>query len=116
MGRVLLATLAPDDARARLHGADRRKLTPHTLTDVEALLAEISRVRAQGYSIIDQELELGLLSIAVPVYGADGHVVAAINCGSHVSRFKTEDLASRVLPRLIEAQNKLRSVLVSAGH
>ncbi len=100
MGRVLVANLA-DAARARLLA--RVKLvrhTPHTIVDKTRLRAELGRIRAQGYAIVDQEMELGLRSMAVPVHGADGLVVTAINIGAHVGRADRATLEREFLPVL----------------
>ena len=78
MGRVLLAALPPSDLKAYLAAADIKPLTPRALGTVPELLAVLETVRAQGWCVLDQELELGLMSVAAPVY--DGSkVVAAVN-------------------------------------
>ena len=78
MGRVLLAALPPADLKAYLAAADIKPLTPRALGTVPELLAVLETVRAQGWCVLDQELELGLMSVAAPVY--DGSkVVAAVN-------------------------------------
>jgi IclR family pca regulon transcriptional regulator len=79
MGRVLLAGLDPDEAAARLDRSDLKPLTPRTITDRTALLRELDGVRDQGYCLLNQELEAGLKSTAVPVRDETGAVVAAIN-------------------------------------
>lgn len=115
MGRVLLAALPPSVARARLLASDRRKLTPRTVTQLDALMAELTKVRKQGFATIDQELEQGLVSIAAPVYDASDRVVAAINCGTHTTRLSIRELKERALPLLRSAQLELRGILTSAG-
>lgn len=115
MGRVLLAALPPEPARQRLQALARRKITPRTITGVEALMRELAQVRAQGFATIDQELEAGLISIAVPVFDASGQVVAAINCGTHASRLCIDDLRGKVLSGLLTAQSELRAVLMRSG-
>ncbi|WP_211877367.1 IclR family transcriptional regulator domain-containing protein [Pseudarthrobacter albicanus] len=78
MGRVLLAALPPAQLQDYLAAAEIRPLTPRALGTGEALLAELDTVRAQGWCLLNQELELGLMSVAAPVH--DGpKVVAAIN-------------------------------------
>lgn len=78
MGRVLLAGLPPAELRAYLDEAEIEPLTPRGLGTAEELLAVLDTVRAQGWCLLDQELELGLMSVAAPVY--DGpRVVAAVN-------------------------------------
>ncbi|MET1022213.1 MAG: IclR family transcriptional regulator C-terminal domain-containing protein [Arthrobacter sp.] len=78
MGRVLLAALAPDQLEDYLAGTEIRPLTPGAIGTRKGLLAELSTVRAQGWCLLNQELELGLMSVAAPV--RDGNkTVAAIN-------------------------------------
>lgn len=108
MGRVLLAAL-PEDARAAwLCGAPFSARTPFTHTSAADLGAEIAAVAAQGYALVDQELELGLRSIAVPVRDPEGRVVAALNVGSAASRAEPSDLVRSVLPPLQAAAEALR--------
>ncbi len=115
MGRVLLGALPLAAARTRLQSAGRPKITPQTITGLEALMAELARVREQGYAIIDQELEAGLISIAVPVTDAGGQVVSAINCGTQTSRLTVTALKRVVLPKLLAVQAELRAVLMASG-
>lgn len=78
MGRVLLAYLPPAALQDYLAAADIKALTPRAIGTVPDLLAELQKVRAQGWCVLDQELELGLMSVAAPVH--DGpKVVAAVN-------------------------------------
>lgn len=102
MGRVLLAGL-PDDERARRVGAaSLNPLTDRTVTDPDALLTELDRVREQGWAMVDGELEVGLRSIAVPVHGRDHTVVAAVNVSTSVTQIAQERVTSEFLPRLRE--------------
>jgi len=78
-------------------------LTPYTLTDPMQLKAELAQVRAQGYAPVDQELELGLRSIAVPVKNARGRVLAAMNVGVQAGRVSKEEMLERFLPVLQRA-------------
>lgn len=75
MGRVLLASLPLAEAQALIAAADLSPRTVHSLHDPEEIMTEIARVRTSGYAVIDQEVELGLTSVAVPVYDARGRVV-----------------------------------------
>ncbi|MEZ2391505.1 IclR family transcriptional regulator C-terminal domain-containing protein [bacterium RCC_150] len=79
MGRVLLADLPPQKLEEYLSSVELKALTPQTLTSRPGLLAELDRVRKQGWCVLDQELELGLMSVAAPVRNAAGKVVAAVN-------------------------------------
>ncbi|WP_378143997.1 IclR family transcriptional regulator C-terminal domain-containing protein [Cnuibacter sp. UC19_7] len=99
MGRVLLADLPESDLEERLRAAPRERFTSATLTDVDDLVAEIARVRERGWSIVDGELEEGLRSMAVPVRGRDGAVVAALNVSTSVGRHTLETIERDFVPR-----------------
>ncbi|RFB84764.1 IclR family transcriptional regulator [Rhizobium leguminosarum bv. trifolii] len=111
MGRVLLAALGESEARAILVRSELKQNTPSTKTDPEELIAEFRRVRAEGYAIIDQELEIGLCSIAVPVANDRGETVAAINIGAPAALVPAAEMKARYLPLLKEAQANLRPLL-----
>ena len=78
MGRVLLAGLPPEQLKEYLAAAEIKPLTPRAIGTVKDLLAVLDKVRAQGWCLLDQELELGLMSVAAPVYHGT-KVVAAVN-------------------------------------
>lgn len=111
LGRVLLAALPDDQAKDVLEASNRAQLTNATLTTVKALMAELKKVRAQGYSYIDQELESNSRSIAVPVRNFSGETVAAITVGLHVSRSSPERVQDEILPAMLETQAQLAEVL-----
>lgn len=111
MGRVMLAALPEAAARTTLGPDPLPARTPHTETRPEAIMAELARVRDQGFALIDQEIELGLCSIAVPVNDSRGRVVAALNLGTAAGPWPVGDLARRFLPRLRQAQAELRTLL-----
>jgi IclR family pca regulon transcriptional regulator len=79
MGRVLLAALPPAGLKDYLATAEMKPLTPRALDSVPDLLTELDTVRSQGWCLVDQELELGLMSVAAPVYDGPTKVVAAVN-------------------------------------
>ncbi|EXL09331.1 IclR family transcriptional regulator domain-containing protein [Aquamicrobium defluvii] len=111
MGRVLLAALPGDEARVLLSSAPLPARTPHTLTAPEAILAELDRVREQGYALIDQEVEIGLRSIAVPLFNARGLVAAAVNVGVPAMQVGVEELVPLYFEALRGLQSNLRAVL-----
>lgn len=114
MGRVLLAHLPDADRESRLAAIERLAQTPptpHALTDPKELDAELHRIREQGYALMDQELELGLRSIAVPVRDRAGTVVAAINLPVPAARIPLPDLRTRLLPALRSTATKIESDL-----
>lgn len=110
MGRVMLAALPEAQARDIL-AAELPARTSHTLTDAGAILQELARVRAQGYAVIDQEVELGLRSIAVPVLNARGKVVAALNFGLPARGEPLQNVVDHYLPAMLRVQTELRRVL-----
>lgn len=112
MGRALLAALEPDRARHILEGAPRPQRTDRTVIDIDALMTILAQTRAQGYSLIDQEVEVGLRSIAVPLTTARGQTVAALNVGLAASAEPMSALADRYLPALQKVKAELQQILV----
>ena len=110
MGRVMLAALPPAKARAVLLASSPAARTPHTLTDPEAIIAALDDVRTKGYALIDQEVELGLRSIAIPILNARGATIAAMNIGVPATQRSVEDLTS-YLPAMRRIQRELQSML-----
>lgn len=98
MGRVLLAGMPPETLDSYFASADLTPLTPRTIDDEAGLRRELDKVRAQGWCFVDQELELGLRSIAVPVVDSLGDVVAALNVSAPT--VSDDDLMSSTLPAL----------------
>jgi IclR family transcriptional regulator, pca regulon regulatory protein len=112
MGRVLLAALPDEDLAEYLRNLKPRAYTPKTLTRVSQIKRTILEVRKNGYAIVDEELEAGLRSIAVPVSTRANRVVAAINVGTHISRIDREALMERCLPALQQGARSLRNMLI----
>ncbi len=109
MGRVLLADLSPEALAAHLAAADIRPLTPKSLTDRAALAAEIRRCGAQGYALVDEELELGLRSIAAPIRDRAGRTTAALNVSTQASRFTPAEMEAEILPSLRAAARRIEA-------
>jgi len=110
MGRVLLASLTPAELDTYLDGFHAAPITTRTVTTRDALAAELERVAAQGWSLVDGELEHGLRSVAAPVSRA-GAVVGAINIGMPASREDAVTQAQGVLPALLEAASAISADL-----
>jgi IclR family pca regulon transcriptional regulator len=107
MGRVLLAYLPTEQLEQYLAKA---VLTPHTtrtITSVEKLRLALRNVRRNGYALVDQEYEVGLRSLAVPVYATSGRVVATINLSGNAPRLSVLEMQSRYLTHLRNAANEL---------
>ncbi|TLU71805.1 IclR family transcriptional regulator domain-containing protein [Lichenicoccus roseus] len=106
MGRVLIAGLPPHEREALL--PDTLVLrTPRTITDRRSLLAVLEQVGRDGYCLLDEELEQGLRSLAVPVRHPDGRVAAALNVSTQTARTDRDTLLQQVLPALDEAARSI---------
>lgn len=107
MGRILLAALDDASLHEYLQHTDLAPKTSRTLTSKDTLLQCLEQVRQQGWCIVDQELEQGLRSIAVPVYDASGQVLAALNVSTHAGRVTRAELEQRFLPIMLAASRDL---------
>ncbi len=110
-GRVLVAAMPDAEMQAWLDRQTLEPLTPHTVTSPDRLRLEILRARANGYACVDQELELGLRTLAVPLRNFNGETVAAINISVHASRMRMDQLIEQCLPALLHAQEQLRTLV-----
>ncbi len=111
MGRVLLAYLPAEQLEQYL---GRVELTPHTartVSSVEKLRLALRNVRRHGYALVDQEYEIGLRSLAVPVYSPTGRVVATINLSGSAPRISVYEMQTRFLPHLRTAATELGAFL-----
>ncbi|MFI0711187.1 IclR family transcriptional regulator C-terminal domain-containing protein [Streptomyces inhibens] len=115
MGRVLLAGLPPAELSARLALTDLRPLTRHTVTDPDRLIALVEQVRADGYALVDEELEEGLRSLAVPVLDRAGRVVSAVNVSTHAGRCGPDEARETLLPALRATAAAIEADLHVAG-
>jgi IclR family transcriptional regulator, pca regulon regulatory protein len=107
MGRVLLASLTDDDLTSYLERVELKLLTEKTVANKDLLYEIIRRARAEEFALSDEELELGLRSIAVPVRNRQNRVVAAINICAHAARVSTGEMIERLLPVLQENSRTL---------
>jgi IclR family pca regulon transcriptional regulator len=101
-GRVLLAAQPDEMWPGMLQNIPLTRLTDRTVTDRAEFRRVLEQVREQGWSLVDQEMETGLMSIAVPLRNTAGGLVGAINVGVPTVRMTAEDMVSYVLPRLQE--------------
>jgi IclR family pca regulon transcriptional regulator len=106
-GRVLLAALGDDEVREQLATAERERRTPHTLTDPGALLEVVRHVREEGFAISDEELELGMRAIAVPVTDGAGRTVAAMSVSASAARVSAERMRREFEPVLRREASRL---------
>lgn len=110
-GRVLLGALTDDEVRAYLDGADIVERTPHTVTDRSQLAGIVREAKRQGFSINDEEVELGMRSLAVPVHGADGRIIAAVSTSTLVARTSVQHVREHFLPVLQELAVRIECLL-----
>jgi IclR family transcriptional regulator, pca regulon regulatory protein len=113
MGRVLLAHLPEAELEAYLSRTELRKLTDRTVVDPAELRAILATVRSQGWAAVDQELEAGVRSIAVPIRDSSRKVVAAINASAHAARVPMRTLEKEFLPRLLDSARQIDSELAT---
>jgi IclR family pca regulon transcriptional regulator len=111
MGRVLLAYLPPEQLEAYLA---RAVLTPHTtrtIVSADKLRIALRTVRRLSYALVDQELEVGLRSLAVPVFGPNGRVVATLNLSGNAPRMPVLEMQANYLTPLRNAAAELSAYL-----
>jgi IclR family transcriptional regulator, pca regulon regulatory protein len=111
MGRVLLAQKEPDEIEAYLERVTFIRYTERTVNSIEKLRQVLRLVRQSGYCIVDQELEIGLRSMAVPITGANDRAVAALNVGAHAQRVSIQQMQTKFLPHLRAAAQELGTLL-----
>ena len=115
MGRVLLAALPDEALETRLAALPLQALTAHTVTDPTELRERILAVRRQGWCLVDQELEEGLISIAAPLHDRQGRTVAALNVSGQIHRTSAGHMQAEVLPALREAATAISRLLGAPG-
>jgi IclR family pca regulon transcriptional regulator len=111
MGRVLLASQSEDEVDGYLDGVHLDRLTSRTIASVAAFRAELVKVRAQGWALVDQELEEGLRAVAAPIRDRAGRVVAAVNISAHASRASLESMRRDLVPPLLATAARISADL-----
>lgn len=112
-GKVLLAALEPDHLDQLLNSSPPlQQRTPHSLTDTERLKIVLKQVRIQSWASAEDEMEIGTVSIAVPIFDSNNAVVAALALASHRLRRSLDELKSEFLPVLIDTADKISAKLI----
>ncbi len=111
LGRVMLAHLPPEELQAYLAQAELKAFTERTVVSAKRLREILAGVRQAGFAIVEEELEVGLRSIAVPVRGASGRVVAALNVGAQAARVSRQQMEEEFLPILLRGSQELATLL-----
>jgi IclR family pca regulon transcriptional regulator len=111
LGRVMLAAMTESQLNDYFSECELRAYTERTLVSKEKLRVLLRDVGQTGYAIVEEELEIGLQSIAVPVRGASGAVVAALNIATQTTRVTRHQLEHAFLPTLLNAASELSVLL-----
>jgi len=115
MGRTLLADMEPAALDALLREYPPMRRTERTLVDVNALKAELARVREQGWCLVDQELEEGLVSLSAPIRDRSGRAIAAMNISGQANRTSPATMVAQFLPKLRAAAQEISRMLQHKG-
>ncbi|HSV82384.1 MAG TPA: IclR family transcriptional regulator C-terminal domain-containing protein [Ramlibacter sp.] len=114
MGRMLLAAMPDDQALQLLQATPLEARTRHTLTDPAAVLARVQLARRQGWCLVNQELEEGVVSMAAPVVNRAGRMIAAINISGQANRTSARQMQETMLAPLREAAQEISRRLLGA--
>jgi IclR family transcriptional regulator, pca regulon regulatory protein len=112
MGRVLLAYLPAEELDEFFRQAELKRLTKFTLTDEDKIRKVLTKVKEQEYCLSDQETELDLRTIAVPLRNSFGRVIAAVHVATQASRTGKRPMIDRYLPALRKTASEIRALLV----
>jgi IclR family pca regulon transcriptional regulator len=107
----MLAHLPPSELEGYLARVPLKAMTERTVVNPERLKEILGGVREAGYAMVEEELEIGLRSIAVPVRGASGNVLAALNVGAHAARVSQRKMREEFLPVLLKGALDLSILL-----
>jgi IclR family pca regulon transcriptional regulator len=111
LGRVMLAYMSEEALDAYFAKVKLKALTPRTVVSVKRLKEILAEVRRAGYVVVEEELEVGLRSIAVPVRGGSGNVLAALNIGAQATRVTKKQMEEEFLPILLRGAQELSVLL-----
>lgn len=111
MGKALLANLSRETLRDLLGDGPYEALTPKTITELDALTADLDRVRRQGYAVSDEELVVGARSLAAPIRRTNGDVVAAINVSVSSARLSRQEMEERFAGAVVETAQRISQTL-----
>ncbi len=109
-GRMLMAYLKPEHLDEVLHNSEIVAHTNRSLTNLDKIKREVATARSQGWYLLDQELELGIVAVAAPVSDPSG-VIAAINVTTTVARRSERDLTRNIVPKVVDTAAKISALL-----
>lgn len=107
MGKVLLAYKSKEELDTYFETAELKPLTEHTIYKEKDLRKELAEIRKAGYAISEDQLELGLMSVAAPIRNMRGNVIAAINCSTNSSQTTREELEKNYLKPVLDAAEQI---------
>ncbi len=111
LGRVMLAHLPEAELTHYFERIELRAHTEHTDVSVQRLREILAGVRLAGFAVVEEELEVGLRSIAVPVRSASGVIVAALNIGAQAARVTRARMEQEFLPYLMQGARELSALM-----
>jgi IclR family transcriptional regulator, pca regulon regulatory protein len=111
MGRMLLSALPEAELTQCLRASTLTPRTKYTVTDVKELAAKVAQARKQGWSLVNQELEEGLVSMAAPITNRAGQTVAALNISGQANRTSAKAMQETMLPQLLAAAQAISRML-----
>lgn len=110
MGKVILSGMEDSQMSSVISSWELNQLTKYTITKDKQLITEIKTTREQGFALSDQEIELGLRSLSVPIINSAGKCVAALAISSQSGRMSKEEMVETFLPKLLQASKKLSKI------
>lgn len=113
LGRAILAWREPDEVDDLWTASDHADPTDSTITDLDAFRVALAEVREQGWALVDQELEVGVRSVAAPIRDDEGRAVAAVNISTHTSRTTKAELRRSVIPPLLRTADAITTALTA---
>ena len=111
MGRILLGALGQKEAMALIRSSDLPPRTPNSLTDPDAIMGAIEKAQRDGYALVDQEIEIGLRSLAVALVNPQGRDQAALNVGVSAAQKSAEEIVREYLPALQQVRQGIQPAL-----
>ncbi|MEN2283412.1 IclR family transcriptional regulator C-terminal domain-containing protein [Algoriphagus sp. SE2] len=110
MGKVLIAGLNPEEVEKKLAQVEFESYTPKSLSRID-FINQLQEIRSQGWAISDEELEVGVRSLAVPVHDKNNKVIAALNISGHASRVSVKNMKKSYLPALQHTVSEIEKTL-----
>jgi IclR family pca regulon transcriptional regulator len=115
LGHIMLAYLPREEQVRCLEARPRIKLSERTLTDLDALLDRLDLVRQQGHAVSDGENAYGLRTLAAPIFGAQGSVIAGLSVTVDATRMDMAAFHDRALPQLKRAAALVQDLAIKSG-